>query len=195
MECDQVNIKAAFLNEELQETIFMELPEGGNTPHGKVIRLRKSLYGLRQSPRSFNQSFDKWMKSEGFTPTQADPCLYIYKQDKITMLVSLHVEDQLIACNDRPTLNDFRSGTMHSLNVQIMNPSTTSLGFICDRQARTLDISQEHYVEALLERFDMTNCNPVRTPLSESIKPVSATDGEHATAKNLDFPGLAGSVL
>jgi hypothetical protein len=50
-------------------------------------------------------------------------------------------------------------------------------------------------VEALLERFDMTNCNPVRSPLPVSCKPVSATDEEHAAAKDLDFPGLAGSVL
>jgi hypothetical protein len=62
MECDQVDIKAAFLNGELEETIFMEPPEGSDIAHNKVIRLRKSLYGLRQSPRCFNQSFDKWMK-------------------------------------------------------------------------------------------------------------------------------------
>jgi len=69
MTCDQVDIKAASLYGELEETIFVEPPEGSDIPHGKVIRLRKSLYGLRQSPRCFNQSFDKWMKSEGFTPT------------------------------------------------------------------------------------------------------------------------------
>jgi hypothetical protein len=50
-------------------------------------------------------------------------------------------------------------------------------------------------VKALLERFDMTTCNPVRTPLPASFKPASATDEEHAAAKDLDFPGLAGSVL
>jgi hypothetical protein len=77
-----------------------------------------------------------------------------------------------------------RSGSIHTLSIQTM---AYYLGFnvIHDRQARQLDISQEHYVEALLERFDMTNCNPVRTPLPASFKPVSATDEEHAAAKHL----------
>jgi hypothetical protein len=59
----------------------MESPEGSDIPHGKVIWLRKSLYGLCQSPCCFIQSFDKWMKTEGFTPFQADPHLYVYKQN------------------------------------------------------------------------------------------------------------------
>jgi hypothetical protein len=50
-------------------------------------------------------------------------------------------------------------------------------------------------VESLLERFDMTTCNPVCTPLPPAFKPVSATDEEHAATKDLDFPALAGSVL
>jgi hypothetical protein len=62
MECDQVDIKATFLNREIEETIFMEPPEGSDIFHGKVIRLRKSVYGLLQSPCCFNRSFDKWMK-------------------------------------------------------------------------------------------------------------------------------------
>jgi hypothetical protein len=42
---DPVNIKAAFLNGELEETIFLEPPEGSDIFHGKFIWLRKSLYG------------------------------------------------------------------------------------------------------------------------------------------------------
>jgi hypothetical protein len=87
-----------------------------------------------------------------------------------------------------------RSGSIHSLIVQMMDLSIT-FDIIHDRQARQLDISQERYVEALLERLDMTTCNPVRTPLPASFKPASATSEEHAAAKDLNFPGLAGSVL
>jgi hypothetical protein len=113
------------------------------------------------------------------------------------MLVSLHIDDQLIACNDRPASNAFKKQLNAQFECTDNGPINYYLGInvIHDRQARLLDISQEHYGEALLERFDMTTCNPVRTPLPASFKLVAATDEEHAAAKDLDFPRLAGSVL
>ena len=49
-ELDQVDIKAAFLNRELEEKIYLEPPEGSDIPAGSILRLCKSLYGLKQSP-------------------------------------------------------------------------------------------------------------------------------------------------
>ncbi len=76
LECDQVDIQVAFLNGDLQETIYLASPEGSNIAANKVLLLRKSLYGLRQSPRCFNKAFDKWLRDQGFVPTTADPCIY-----------------------------------------------------------------------------------------------------------------------
>jgi hypothetical protein len=146
MECDQVDTKAAILNGELEETIFMEPPEGSDISQGKVIWLRKSLYGLHQSPRCFNQSSSKWLKSESFTPTRTVPCLYVYKLDKDTMLVSIHDDDQLIACNDRSALNALKERLNAQFECTDNGPVNPLLGFnvIRGRQARWLDISQQH---------------------------------------------------
>jgi hypothetical protein len=65
LECDQVDITAAFLNGDLDETIYLAPPEGSDIPADKVLLLRKSLYGLKQSPRCFNKAFDKWLNSQG----------------------------------------------------------------------------------------------------------------------------------
>jgi hypothetical protein len=58
MECDQVDIKAAFLNGDLEETIFMAPQEGSRIPARKVLKLRKTLYALKQSSRCFNIALD-----------------------------------------------------------------------------------------------------------------------------------------
>ena len=76
LECDQVDIKAAFLNGDLKETLYLSPPEGSDIPANKVLLLRKSLYGLKQSPRCFNDALDKWLRSQGMNPTNADPCVY-----------------------------------------------------------------------------------------------------------------------
>jgi hypothetical protein len=56
--CDQVDIVAAFLNGELAETIHLEAPEGSDIPPTHVLKLKKSLYGLKQSPGCFNDKLD-----------------------------------------------------------------------------------------------------------------------------------------
>lgn len=66
----QVDIVSAFLNGELQETIYVHPPELSNVPNSKVLLLKKSLYGLRQSPRCFNKKFDSWLAAK------ADPLIY-----------------------------------------------------------------------------------------------------------------------
>jgi hypothetical protein len=197
MECDQVDIKAAFLNGELEETIYLEPPEGSDIPSSHIIRLRKSLYGLRQSPRCFNQAFDKWMQEDGFQPTRADPCLYMRRKHSHTIMVSVHVDDQLIASDSRQELDAFKKRLNARFECTDNGPVNYFLGFnvIRDRTQRRLIISQEHYVEALLERFDMSSSNPVRTPLPASFMPKIATDQEFSDAKHLEFPKLAGSIL
>jgi hypothetical protein len=109
LECDQVDNRAAFLNGVLKETMHLESPEGSNIPHHTVLRLRKTLYGLKQAPHNFNREIDMWFKSQGLEPTQADLCIYHRVSKDSVLLVSIHVDDQLIACNSRSELDIFKS--------------------------------------------------------------------------------------
>jgi hypothetical protein len=61
-------------------------------PNGKVLLLKKSLYGLKQCPQCFNKKFDSWLKLIGFTVAKADPCLYIRRKggNLIILFNSLH---------------------------------------------------------------------------------------------------------
>lgn len=202
MECDQVDVTAAFLNGDLEETIYMSPPEGSNIPSHKVLHLRKSLYGLRQSPRCFNKTFDEWMRQDGFVPTSADPCLYVRKTEKAVIFVSVHVDDQLVASNSRTELDAFKARLNSKFACTDNGPVNYFLGFnvMRDRKNKKLWISQEHYVESLLERFGMEDCKlPAKpssaTPLPSQFKPRVATDEEFESVKHLDYPQIAGSVL
>jgi hypothetical protein len=98
LECDQVDIQAAFLNGVLKETIHLKSPKGSNIPPHTVLRLRKTLYGLKQAPHDFNREINLWFKSQGLEPTQADLCIYRRVLAKSVLLVSIHVDNQLFAC-------------------------------------------------------------------------------------------------
>ena len=93
LECDQVDIVSAFLNGKLEQTIYVHPPELSGIPKGKVLLLKKSLYGLAQSPGCFNKKFDSWLRSVGFTVAKADPCLYIRRKGGNLIILSIHVDN------------------------------------------------------------------------------------------------------
>ena len=110
-EIDSVDIISASLNGELEpdDNIFVYPPEGYKEDSSKVLKLNKSLYGLKQAPRYFNKRIDSWLKSVGFITSTADTCLYTRKQGEDTIILMIHVDDQIIASNDQQHLNDFKS--------------------------------------------------------------------------------------
>ena len=166
-ECDQLDIKAAFLNGELEETVFMEPPEGSEIDKNSVLQLWKSLYGLKQSARCFNKAFDTWIRSEGFIASRADPCLYIFKDASTILLLSVHVDDQLVASNSRFVSDKFNKGLNERFECTDNGPVNYFLGFNVHRDRRRwkLYVGQEFYIDSLLEKFDMYRCNPFKTPL------------------------------
>lgn len=74
----QLDIKNAFLNGDLEAEVFMCLPPGfeGRFGEGKVCKLRKSLYGLKQSPREWFERFVKVVKSYGYNQSQGDHTMF-----------------------------------------------------------------------------------------------------------------------
>ena len=98
MELHQLDIKTAFLNGELEETIYMQQPQGFSEGGPDVVcHLRKALYGLKQAPRAWNIRLKQELENMGFTASEADPGLFIahYKGGKVYVLV--YVDDILVA--------------------------------------------------------------------------------------------------
>ena len=98
MELEQLDVKVTFLHGELEETVYMQQPEGFVKDKNKVCLLRKSLYGLKQSPRQWYERFDEYMLHIGFTRSKFDSCVYIrFENDQVLAYLLLYVDDMLIA--------------------------------------------------------------------------------------------------
>ena len=93
-------------------------PEGSNISADKVLHLRKSLYGLKQSPRCFNKAFDEWLRGQGLTPTRAEPCIYTRRQGNIFLIQSTWT------INSRATADQL---SMHSSTRSTTNSSALTL--------------------------------------------------------------------
>ena len=74
----QLDVKNAFLHGELQEEVYMEIPPGFGTSQttGKVCRLKKSLYGLKQSPRAWFDRFRRAVRAMGYGQCNGDHTVF-----------------------------------------------------------------------------------------------------------------------
>jgi hypothetical protein len=91
-----LDVKIAFLHGKLEEDIYMDQPEGFVVP-GKedlVCRLKKSHYGLIQSPRQWYKRFDAFMISQGFKRSNYDSCVYLKTIKVSNIYLLLYVDDK-----------------------------------------------------------------------------------------------------
>ena len=97
MQIHQMDVVTAFLHGELDEEIYMQQPDGYIKPGKKhlVCRLKKSLYGLKQSPRCWYRALQEYMNSIGFAQSGADPCVYIQTADTVA-IVAVYVDDLIL---------------------------------------------------------------------------------------------------
>ena len=89
----------------------MTQPEGfvDQKNQGKVCKLKKSIYGLKQASRSWNKRFDEAVNKFGFIKNQEESCVYKkVSGSKIAFLV-LYVDDILLIGNDIPMLESVKT--------------------------------------------------------------------------------------
>ena len=175
LELEQLDVKTAFLHGDLKEEIYMDQPEGFKVK-GKehmVCKLKKSLYGLKQAPRQWYKKFDSFMVGHEYTRTNADHCVYVRKfpNGKFVILL-LYVDDMLIVGQDAGVIGNLKKDLFKSFDMKDLGPARQILGMqiLRDRKAKKLWLSQEKYIERVLERFNMKHAKPVSTPLGSHFK-------------------------
>jgi hypothetical protein len=93
-----MDVKSAFLNDELKEDVYLHQPSGFAIPgkEGKVLRLCKSLYGLRQAPKAWNAKLDSTLKTMGFGQSPHEAAIYRRGNGGNTLLVGVYIHDLVI---------------------------------------------------------------------------------------------------
>ena len=109
LEVAQMDIKTAFLYGKLSEEIYMVQPEGFVTPgqESKVCRLHKCLYGLKQASRVWGEHFTDFIKQQGFTQSQADPCFFFRTNGTDRTFLVIWVDDGIVASTNKQNIDDF----------------------------------------------------------------------------------------
>lgn len=124
LELEQLDVKTAFLNGDLDEVIYMKHPEGFSIKRKEdwVCLLKKSLYGLKQSPRQWNQKFNDFMMKLNFKRSSFDRCVYVKQaEDGSYIYMLLYVDDMLVACKNMLVIDDLKKELNSILKSKILD--------------------------------------------------------------------------
>ncbi|KAG8480959.1 hypothetical protein CXB51_025647 [Gossypium anomalum] len=204
LELEQLDVKTAFLHGELEEDIYMQQPEGFTVSEKEdyVCLLKKSLYGLKQSPRQWYKRFDSFMTSHDFKRSSFDSCVYFKKNNNGSFVyLLLYVDDMLIAAKDKGEIRKVKAQLSEEFEMKDLGPAKKILGMeiLRDRKTSKLYLSQKGYIEKLLCRFNMRSAKPVSTPLaahfrlSSTLSPQS--DDEIEYMSHVPYSSAVGSLM
>ena len=158
-EVHQMDVATAFLNAELDCDVFMEQPKGFVDAKNRdfVCKLKKGLYGLKQSARCWNATLDSFLKSNGFRQSDADHCIYIKHivDDGCFVIFAVYVDDIIPVSNDMKLLH-IEKEILCKKFVMVDNGDADyflNLSIKRNREERILSISQPLYLQSILKKI------------------------------------------
>ncbi|GJX06710.1 retrovirus-related pol polyprotein from transposon TNT 1-94 [Tanacetum coccineum] len=168
----QFDVKNAFLHGELKEEVYMEAPPGFSKHFkpGEACRLKKSLYGLKQSPRAWFGRFTLAMKRYGFKQSNSDHTLFLKnRKNRVTCLI-IYVDDMVITGNDEEEIKRLKEGLFTEFEMKDLGNLKYFLGIEVLRSPKGIFICQKKYILDLLAEIGMINCKPADTPMMVNQK-------------------------
>jgi len=168
----QMDVKTAFLNGDLEEEIYMVQLEGCIFPgqENKVCKLVKSLYGLKQVPKQWYEKFNDVLLSNEFFSIGVDKCVYTKTVDGEFIIISLYVDDMPIFGMCIDVVNETKCFLTSKFDMKDMGEANIILGVRIIKNDSGLMLTQAHYVERLLKKYDHFDVKPVNTPYNSNIQ-------------------------
>ena len=163
LETQQMDAINAFVHCDLDETVFMKMPPGFEQK-GKVLRLRKALYGLRRSPILWQKKLTGVFRDLGFREIPQEPCVML----KEGVIVFFYVDDIVFCYRKRDTsiVETVKKALAEKIELNFLGELKWFLGVhvLRDRQSKRLWLSQKAYIDKLATKFniDVTENSPQR---------------------------------
>ena len=183
----------------------MKQPEGFESSHpdGRqwVCKLKKGLYGLRQSGRLWYEKLAKELERIGFTQLKSDPSIYTWAKDDVRVTLPVFVDDITITSKSKSKIDEVKVSLAKVFKLKDLGPTKYLLGIKVeyDRDNRVLCLSQTQYILDMLDRFRLSDCKPVMMPmdpvaiLDKSQSPTTEEDKEEM--RNIPYMNVVGALM
>jgi len=197
LDVHQLDVKTAYLNAPIDRELYVEQPKGfeAKSKGDKLVwRLNKSLYGLKQSGRNWNNMLHDYILSKGFKQSIADPCVYIMNFENNYALLLLWVDDIIVAANSEGLMSEIKCLLGQKLKVVDLGQIKCFLGMQFEINKDCIKIHQAKYLDKVLKHFDMENCKPRFSP-SEAKLDFLSEEGESDIVNESLYREMIGSLV
>lgn len=167
----QMDVKAAYLNAPIDVELYVDQPEGyqvkSKTGEKLVFKLKKSLYGLKQSGRNWNNRLHCNLIEQGFVQSLVDPCVYTKHSSEQPIshnIIIVWVDDLILASNSEIFLKNVKSHLNKSFKMKDLGEISWFLGIEFNRTEQSISMCQAQHIERILNKFKMQDCKPKYTP-------------------------------
>jgi hypothetical protein len=167
-----MDVKSAFLNGELEETVYVSQPPGfvADGHEHKVYKLHKALYSLRQAPRAWNSKLDASLESLGFNRSASEHGVYSRGSGDTLLLVGVYVDDLVITGAVEQEVLYFKEEMKQLFSTSDLGLLRYYLGLEVKQERGSTTICQAAYASKLLEKAGMEGCNSTQAPMEARCK-------------------------
>lgn len=167
----QMDVKTAYLHADLDYDIYMNPPEGyEEKDDGVVYKLQKSLYGLKQSGRNWNRVLHDCLTDEGYKQNPADHCVYAKESKGDKVIIIIWVDDLIIAASNEVVLKEVKEMLCVRFKMKDLGILKHFLGIDFSQSDGCVRMSQEKYIDKILQRFNMQDCKVRETPCEQKLE-------------------------
>ena len=172
----------------------MSQPDGYIEP-GKehlVCKLKKSIYGLKQSPRCWNRAFCEHLVSIGFKQSGADPCVYIKKSELLT-IIAVYVDDLILIAKTETEMQKVKE----NLAIQFKMKDLCEIHYCLvewNKPQKSLRLHQKQYILNVIKKHGLTEAKTVSTPIDLSVK-LEKDDGISKAVNPISYQSIIGSLM
>lgn len=169
-----MDVKSAFLNGVLEEEVYVQQPPGfiAAGHEGKVLKLHKALYGLRQAPRAWNVKLDSSLKNLGFKRCASEHGVYTKGEGTSRVIVGVYVDDLIITGADSRRIEQFKQEMKNEFQMSDLGLLSFYLGIEVKQGRKAITLGQSAYAIKVLGKAGMLGCNLCHTPMEVRLQTI-----------------------
>uniref|UniRef100_A0A1A8PPT4 Retrovirus-related Pol poly from transposon TNT 1-94 n=1 Tax=Nothobranchius rachovii TaxID=451742 RepID=A0A1A8PPT4_9TELE len=191
----QMDVKAAYLHAPIDCEVYMEQPQGFHEgPKGErkmVWKLNKSIYGLKQSGRNWNQMLHGSLIKNGFVQSATDNCIYTYQSESESVILLVWVDDIIVAASHDNILKQVKTTLENLFQMKDLGQLTHFLGIDFVQTQDEIKMDQSKYIQKILERSGMSDCKTRATPCETKCD--LTVEGDPTDPK--EYRAMVGSLI
>nr|GEZ01937.1 ribonuclease H-like domain, reverse transcriptase, RNA-dependent DNA polymerase [Tanacetum cinerariifolium] len=189
-----LDVKSAFLHGDLKKEVYVTQPEGSveKQDQGKVYRLIKALYGLRQAPRAWNIKLDNTLKSLGFKKCALEQAIYTKTSKDSTLLIGVYVDDLIITGTPKKEIDEFKAQMEEKFEMSNLRLLAYYLGIEVTQTNGDISIKQSAYAKKILKEAGIIDCNETLIPMDPGTRLTKVTEG--TMVNSTEYQSLIGCL-